>query len=139
MGFPSGSDSEESACNARCPGLIHGLGRSPGEGNCKPLQCSCLENPMDTGAWQAAAHKVTQSDTTEATQDTCTHKHKDLIMKKNAASFNGQFYKMHLKTFNVIKSKGNLRNCHSQRETRRPDDKMYGILDRIQDHRKDTW
>ena len=67
MGFPSGSDNEESACNARCPGLIHGLGRSPGEGNCKPLQCSCLENPMDTGAWQAAAHKVTQSDTTEAT------------------------------------------------------------------------
>ena len=87
MGFPSGSDNEESACNARCPGLIHGLGRSPGEGNCKPLQCSCLENPMDTGAWQAAAHKVTQSDTTEATQDTCTHKHKDLIMKKKCGKF----------------------------------------------------
>ena len=40
----------ESACNAGNPGLIPGLGRSPGEGNGSPLQYSCLENPMDSGA-----------------------------------------------------------------------------------------
>ena len=45
--FPSGSDTEVSACNAGDPGLIPGLGRSPGEGNGNPLQYSCLENPMD--------------------------------------------------------------------------------------------
>ena len=41
---------EESACNVGDPGLIPGLGRSPGEGNGNPLQYSCLENPMDRGA-----------------------------------------------------------------------------------------
>ena len=39
------------------------LGRSPGEGNGNPLQYSCLENPMDGGAWQAAVHGVTKSQT----------------------------------------------------------------------------
>ena len=38
-----------------------GSGRSPGEGNSNPLQYSCLENPMDRGAWQAIVHRVTQS------------------------------------------------------------------------------
>ena len=52
-GFPGGSDGEESACSAGDPGLIPGLGRSPGEGNGNPLQYSCLENPMDGRAWQA--------------------------------------------------------------------------------------
>ena len=47
MGFPGGSDSKASACNAGDPGLIPGLGRSPGEGNGTPLQYSCLKNPMD--------------------------------------------------------------------------------------------
>ena len=47
-----GSDGKESACNAGDPGSISGLGRSPGEGNSSPLQYSCLENPMDRGAWQ---------------------------------------------------------------------------------------
>ena len=46
-----GSDGKASAYNAGDPGLIPGLGRSPGEGNGKPLQYSCLENPMDRGAW----------------------------------------------------------------------------------------
>ena len=46
MGFPGGSDSKESACNAGDPGSIPGLGRSPGEGDGYPLQYSCLENPM---------------------------------------------------------------------------------------------
>ena len=49
-GFPGGSDSKESSCNAGDPGSIPGLGRSPGEGNGNPLQCSCLEKPRDKGA-----------------------------------------------------------------------------------------
>ena len=52
-GFPGGSEDKASACNAGDPGSIPGLGRSPGEGNGNPLQYSCLENPMDRGAWQA--------------------------------------------------------------------------------------
>ena len=50
-GFPGGSDGKASACNAGDPGSIPGSGRSPGEGNGDPLQHSCLENPMDRGAW----------------------------------------------------------------------------------------
>ena len=42
-------------------GVIPGLGRSPGEGNGSPLQCSCLDNPMDRGAWRAIDHGVTKS------------------------------------------------------------------------------
>ena len=42
---------------------IPGLGRSPGVGNSNPLQYSCLENPMDRGAWQATAHTVAKSQT----------------------------------------------------------------------------
>ena len=42
-------------------GLIPGSGRSPGEGNGKPLQYSCLENPMNRGAWQATFHEVMES------------------------------------------------------------------------------
>ena len=44
-------------------GLTPGLGRSPGGGHGNPLQCSCLENPMDRGAWRAMVHRVTQSQT----------------------------------------------------------------------------
>ena len=40
---------------------VPGSGRSPGEGNSNPLQCSCLDNPMDRGAWQATVHGVTKS------------------------------------------------------------------------------
>ena len=56
-----GSDGKESACNAGDPGLISGLGRTPGEGNSNPLQYSCLENPMDRGAWWATVHAVSKS------------------------------------------------------------------------------
>ena len=49
--FPGGSDDKASAYNAGDPGLIPGSGRSPGEGNGNPLQYSCLENLMYTGAW----------------------------------------------------------------------------------------
>ena len=48
---PGGSEGKVSARNAGQPGSIPGLGRSPGEGNGNPLQCPCLENPMDGGAW----------------------------------------------------------------------------------------
>ena len=50
-GFPGGSEVKASAWNAGDPGLILGSGRSLGEGNGTPLQYSCLENPMDRGAW----------------------------------------------------------------------------------------
>ena len=49
--FPGGSDGKASAYNAGDPGSIPGSGRSPGEGNGNPLQFSCLEQPMDGGAW----------------------------------------------------------------------------------------
>ena len=63
LGFPSGSDGKESACSAGGPDSIPGSGRSPGEGNGSPHQYSCLENPMDGGAWWAAVHGVTKSRT----------------------------------------------------------------------------
>ena len=49
--FPGGLDGKVSAYNAGDSGSIPGLGRSSGEGNSNPLQYSCLENPMDGGAW----------------------------------------------------------------------------------------
>ena len=59
----SGSDGKESACNAGDLGLNPGWGRVPGEGTGNPLQYSCLENPIDSGAWQATVHGVTESQT----------------------------------------------------------------------------
>ena len=59
--FPGSSDGKVSAYNAGDPGLIPGLERSPGEGNGNRLQYSCLENPMDRRAWEAAVHGVTKS------------------------------------------------------------------------------
>ena len=50
----------QSACNAGDLGLIPGSGRSPGEGNGNPLQYSCLESPVDRGAWRAIVHGVTR-------------------------------------------------------------------------------
>ena len=64
-GLSGGSEGEQSVCNVGDPGSIPGSGRSSGEANGYPLQCSCLENPMDGGAWQAAAHGVAELDTTE--------------------------------------------------------------------------
>ena len=59
--FPGGSEVKVSASNARDLGLIPGSGRSPGEGNGNPLQYSCVENPMDGGAWWATVHRVAKS------------------------------------------------------------------------------
>ena len=56
MGFSGGSDGKESACNAGGMGSIPGSGRSLGEGNVYLFQDSCLENPMDRGAWRATGH-----------------------------------------------------------------------------------
>ena len=63
LGFPGGSDGKESACNVRDRGSIPGLGRSPGEGHGIPLQYSCLETPMDRGAWWATDHGAAKSQT----------------------------------------------------------------------------
>ena len=62
-GFPHGSDSKESDCDVGDLGSIPGLGSSPGEGHGNPLQYSCLENPMDRGAWQAPVHELAKSRT----------------------------------------------------------------------------
>ena len=61
MFFPGGSEVKASACNAEDLGLIPGSESSPREGNGNPLQYSCLENPMDRGAWWATVHGVTKS------------------------------------------------------------------------------
>ena len=67
LGFPSGSDGKESACNSlpEDPVSISWSGRFLGDGNCdgSPLHHSCLENPMDRGAWWAAVHGVAKSQT----------------------------------------------------------------------------
>ena len=62
-GFPGGSEGKVFACNAGNWASIPGSGRAPGVGNGNPLQYSCLENPMDRGAWKAIVHGVTQSRT----------------------------------------------------------------------------
>ena len=65
-GFPGGSEVKASACSAGDLGLIPGSGRTPGEGNSNSLQYSCLENPMDGGAWWATVHRGPKElDTTE--------------------------------------------------------------------------
>ena len=51
--FPGGSDGKEPAYSVGYLGSIPGSGRSSGEGNGNPLQCPCLENPMDGGGWQS--------------------------------------------------------------------------------------
>ena len=63
LGFPGGSEVKASACKGGDLGSIPGLGRSPGEGNGNPLQYSCLQNPVDGGAWWAIVHRVAKSQT----------------------------------------------------------------------------
>ena len=79
---------KESACNVGDAGSIPGWGRSPGEGRSHPLQCSCLENPLDRGAWQASiVHRITKNHTQLKQLSMHTHiphQHKSL---KHIASF----------------------------------------------------
>ena len=64
-GFPPGSAVKNLPANAGAPGLIPGSGRCPGEGNGNPLQCSCLESPMDRGTWWGySSWGFTELDTT---------------------------------------------------------------------------
>ena len=65
LSFPGGADGKASACNVGDPGLIPGLGRSPGEGNGNPLQYSCLENPTDGGVLGYSPRGRKESDMTE--------------------------------------------------------------------------
>ena len=67
QGLLGGSDGKNSPRNEGDPGLIARSGRSPGEGNGNPLQCSCLDNSMDRGALRATVHGVAESGTTEVT------------------------------------------------------------------------
>ena len=60
-GLPCSSNSKESACNTGVPGSLSGSGRSCGEENGNPLQYSCLENPMDRGAWWATVYGIPNS------------------------------------------------------------------------------
>ena len=65
IGLPCGSVVKKPSASAGDAGLIPGSGRSPGEGNGNPLQCSCLENSMDRGAWQATVQGLAKElDTT---------------------------------------------------------------------------
>ena len=73
----------ESACNAGDPSLIPGLRRSPREGNDNPLQYSCLENPMDRGAWQTIVHGVARSHTQLSNSHTHTHTHTHTLNQLN--------------------------------------------------------
>ena len=59
--FPAGLEDKVSACNVGDPGSVPEWGRSPGEGNGNALQYSCLENPMDGGAWEAAVSGIAKS------------------------------------------------------------------------------
>ena len=61
MGFPGALAGKNLPANTGDVGSILGWGRSPGGGNSYPLQYSCLENPMDRGAWWARGHEVTKT------------------------------------------------------------------------------
>ena len=70
-GVPGGSEDKASACSAVDLGSIPGSGRSPGGGHGNPLQCSCLENPMDKAAWQPAVEAVAHTDGSRGSGSGC--------------------------------------------------------------------
>ena len=72
LGFSGGFVGKESDCNAGDLGSIPGSGRSPGKGNCNPLQVSCLGNPIDRGTWRATMHGVTNSRTRMSDETTAS-------------------------------------------------------------------
>ena len=65
--FPGGAVVKNMPVNAEVAGSFPGWGRSPGIGNGNPQQYSCLEYPMDRGAWRTTVHAVVELDMTEAT------------------------------------------------------------------------
>ena len=76
-GFPGSAEEKNPSANAGDagdPGSIPGSGRSPGEGNGNPLQCSSLENSMDRGAWRATVHEVTKHQMWWSTEHSMTLK-----------------------------------------------------------------
>ena len=85
MGFPGGASGKEPAGPWRRY-KRHGLGRSPGEEHGNTLQCSCLENPMDRGAWQATVYRVAQSQTWLKWHSTLVHTHSMLYYAKSLQS-----------------------------------------------------
>ena len=97
QGFPSGSEGKVSACNAGDQSLIPGSGRSPGEGNGSPLQYSCLENPIDRGAWQATDHRVAKS-RTGLNDFTFTFQQKQKILKRGGKTTQKNYTKKILMT-----------------------------------------
>ena len=78
QGFPGGSVVKNPPADAEEAGdadSIPGLGRSPGGGHSNPLGCSCLENPVDRGAWWATVHRVAKNQIQLVTEHTHTHAH----------------------------------------------------------------
>ena len=73
LGFPGGTCVKEPAGHIKDMDLIPGTGKTPGEGHGNSLQYSCLENPMDNGAWRATVRRVTQSWTLLKQRNTHTH------------------------------------------------------------------
>jgi len=95
-GFHGGLHSKEYACNAGDLGLIPRSGGSPGEGNGKPLQNSCLEKPMDRKAWWAIVHGVTKS-------------HKHTIPMSLVLTFQGRMWTRWWSSKGFSKQRWNLR------------------------------
>ena len=85
-GFPGGSDSKESPCNAGNLGSIPGLGRSPGEGNGNPLQYSGLENPMGPGGLQSMGSQRVKHDFATKQQHITTTESNKTVNKQMAVS-----------------------------------------------------
>ena len=81
LGFSGGSVVKNLPAKAGDTGFIPGLGRSPGDGNGSPLQYSCLENPINRGAWRATVHGVTKS-RTQLSTCTCIYL-QSLVQGKN--------------------------------------------------------
>ena len=81
MSFSAGSDSKDSACNGRDPGMIPGSGRSRA-GTGYPLQYSCLENSMDRRVWRATAQGVTKSQTQQSDFHTMYVRENESFLKK---------------------------------------------------------
>ena len=88
-GFPGGSDSKKSSCNAGGLGSILGLGRSPGGGHGNPLQFSCLENPHGQEPGRTLVHGVAESDMTEHLRTHSTHVYYHTLLSGKLNSFTG--------------------------------------------------